>query len=485
MLLILAAANRQADPAHRATGCPLPNRLLATAPFVTLGAMAYSLYLWHWPLLIFWLSYTGHSHASISSRAPASCCVSGVLAWLTTRYVENPLRYRASASAPRPRPLTVPLRTRLRRPTIVLGSIVALLGVALTATSFTWREHVTVAARRTAKNWPAFRRATTRAPTRSGSSAKVPKLPMRPRCWRPRTICPRPPPTAASATSTTSTSSTARSATSRRPAPSRWPAARTPSTGSPRWICWASMHHFKVVTYLKMGCPLTTEKLPLVMGDNRPYPECHEWNAEVMPKLIADHPDYVFTTSTRPWNIKPGDVMPATYIGIWQTFVRQQHSDPGDARHAVAGAQTASRSSRRTAWPTAATRSPAGSSDPTYCRDHNPTLDFVAQFPLLKPLDMSDAVCRKDICRAVEGNVLIYRDAHHISTTYMRTMTGRTRTSDRRRHRLVGWLMAVRRDRRRYPPSGRVTPIRSAPPTTARERTSRCSPRSPSGSSCA
>jgi hypothetical protein len=36
---------------------------------------------------------------------------------------------------------------------------------------------------------------------------------------------------------------------------------------------------------------------------------------------------------------------------------------------------------------------------------------------------MSDAVCRKDICRAVEGNILLYHDSHHISTTYMRTMT--------------------------------------------------------------
>jgi hypothetical protein len=43
--------------------------------------------------------------------------------------------------------------------------------------------------------------------------------------------------------------------------------------------------------------------------------------------------------------------------------------------------------------------------------------------PLLKPLDMSDAVCRPDFCRAVEGNVLLYRDAHHITTTYMRSMT--------------------------------------------------------------
>ncbi len=54
--------------------------------------------------------------------------------------------------------------------------------------------------------------------------------------------------------------------------------------------------------------------------------------------------------------------------------------------------------------------------------DHNQTLDFVAQFPLLKPLDMSDAICRADVCRAVEGNVLIYHDAHHLTPTYMRTM---------------------------------------------------------------
>jgi len=55
--------------------------------------------------------------------------------------------------------------------------------------------------------------------------------------------------------------------------------------------------------------------------------------------------------------------------------------------------------------------------------DRNPTLDWVEQFPMLKPLDMSDAVCRADICPAVEGNVLVYHDAHHLSATYMRTMT--------------------------------------------------------------
>jgi hypothetical protein len=182
------------------------------------------------------------------------------------------------------------------------------------------------------------------------------------------------------------------------------------------------LHGFKVVTYLKMGCPLTTEQNPLVMGDNRPYPKCRDWNQRVMPRLLADHPDYVFTTSTRPWNIKDGDVMPGTYVGIWQAF--------GDAGIPVLAM-------RDTPWmvrggePFFPADCLAGGGDAISCgikrsevlSDHNPTLDFVARFPLLKPIDMSEAVCRDDYCRAVEGNVLIYHDSHHFTTTYMRTMT--------------------------------------------------------------
>lgn len=414
ILLILSAANRLGDP-HTGGRMPAPNRWLAAAPLVSLGAMAYSLYLWHWPLLIFWLAYTGHSRANFLEGAVV-LLVSGVLAWLTTRYIEEPLRPRGPA-VPAP---SIPLWTRLRRPTIVLGSIVSLLGVALTATSFTWREHVTVqrATGSELSGLPAYDYPGARALL---NHAKVPKLPMRPTVLEAKNDLP--------ATTNDGCISDFDSIQVINCTYGDKNATRTIALAggshAEHWVTALDLlgqrHHFKVVTYLKMGCPLTTEKVPLVMGDNRPYPKCRSWNERVMAKLVADRPDYVFTTSTRPWNIKPGDVMPGTYIGVWKTFqdnnisVLAMRDTPWIVRNGepyfpadclADGGDSISCGIKRSA----------------VLSDRNPTLDFVARFPLLKPLDMSDAVCRAEYCRAVEGNVLLYHDSHHLSATYMRTM---------------------------------------------------------------
>lgn len=417
MLFILSAANRMADP-HVDGRMPAPNRLLAAGPFVALGAMAYSLYLWHWPLLIFWLAYTGETKATFLVGAGV-LLVSGVLAWLTTKYVEDPLRLRGTAQPKKAVP--VPIGERLRRPTIILGTTVTLLAVALTATSFTWREHVTLQRAKgselttlSAQDYPGARALL--------NNARVAKLPMRPTVLEAKDEIPE---TTTDGCITDFDGVDVIKCTYGDQTATRTMALAGGSHAE-HWITALDVlgraHNFKVVTYLKMGCPLTTETVPLVMGDNRPYPVCHEWNQRVMSDLIGDHPDFVFTTSTRPWNIKPGDVMPGTYIGVWQ---------------ALADADIPVLAMRDTPWlvrngkPFFPSDCLANGGDSMSCgidrskvlSDHNPTLDFVAQFPQLKPLDLSDAVCRPDFCRAVEGNVLIYRDAHHITTTYMRSMT--------------------------------------------------------------
>jgi len=418
VLFILAAANRQADPSTRGR-MPLPNRLLAAAPLVRLGAMAYSLYLWHWPLLIFWLSYTGETRASFVSGA-VILLVSGVLAYLTTRFVEDPLRYRASASAAAM--YTIGWRTQLRWPTIVLGSTVAMLGVTLTATSFTWREHVNVQ-RASGKELAALSAHEYPGARALVDNVRVRKLPMRPTVLEAEDDLP-------ASTEAKCIGNFRKLAlvncTYGDPDATRT-IALAGGSHAEHWLTALDLlgrkHHFKVVTYLKMACPLSTVKVPRIMGSNRNYPQCHKWVQNTMKKLVADRPDYVFTTSTRPWNIKPGDVMPATYVGIWKTF--QQNNIPVLAM-------------RDTPWMLHDGKSfepadcLADGGDAVSCgmkrskalAERNPTLNWVKRFPVLKPLDLSDAVCREDVCRAVEGNVLVYHDSHHLSATYMRTMSG-------------------------------------------------------------
>ncbi len=416
MLMILVGANL---PGGRGGGLPLANRLLATRPLVELGAMAYALYLWHWPLLIFWLSYSGHKHAGFVEGA-VLLLVSGALAYLTNRLVEDPLRYRAS-SRPAAAVPTIPWLTRLARPTMALGSAIVLLGVTLTATSFTWRQHVTVL--RSAgkelsvlnpQDYPGARALT--------EHLRVPALPMRPTVLEVKQDLPV---STRDGCISDFVNPAVVTCTYGDVAADRT-IALAGGSHAEHWLpaldILGKQHRFKVVTYLKMGCPLSTEQVPLIMGNNSPYPQCREWVQRTMTKLVTDRPDYVFTTTTRPWNIKTGDVMPATYIGIWQTLSDNnipilgmrdtpwlvkngQPFDPADCLAKRGG----------TAQSCAIKRSDMLS-------DRNQTLDFVEQFPQLKVLDMSDAICRADVCRPVEGNILIYHGAHHLSPTYVRTM---------------------------------------------------------------
>jgi peptidoglycan/LPS O-acetylase OafA/YrhL len=430
VVLVLAGANRLANP-RTADQVPMATRLLASGPLVALGSMAYSLYLWHWPLLIFWLSWSGRSEVTVFDGA-VIVTVSGLLAYLTTRFIENPLRLHAGRSV---RPSEVrSLRSRLRRPTIVLGSAVALLGVTLTATSFTWREYVETEraggkelSGLSSRDYPGARALV--------NGARVPRLPMRPSVLEASNDLPDT--TMAGCISDFKNSALITCTYGDAAAPRT--IALAGGSHAEHWIpaldLLGRQHGVKVVTYLKMGCPLTTEDVPLIMGNNAPYPQCRDWVRNLLPRLIADQPDYVFTTSTRPWNVRPGDVMPSGYLGIWA---------------ALSQANIPILAMRDTPWmvrdgkPFAPADCLANGGDAVSCgiprsqvlSDRNPTLAYQARFPMLKPLDMSEAVCRADVCRAVEGNVLIYRDSHHLSATYVRTLTDEL---GRQIGRATGW----------------------------------------------
>ncbi|MCU1555281.1 MAG: acyltransferase [Arthrobacter sp.] len=85
------------------------DRILASRPLTFLGGNSYALYLWHWPLLVIFLNVSGRETAGPVAGA-GIIAVSLLLAILSTRYVEKPIRTWEWAS------------TGIWRPTIVLIS---------------------------------------------------------------------------------------------------------------------------------------------------------------------------------------------------------------------------------------------------------------------------------------------------------------------------------------------------------------------------
>lgn len=71
----------------------LQRRVLASSWLVLIGLISYPLYLWHWPLLSFATILSAGERPELSVRIIA-VATSLVLAWLTFKYIERPIRAR-------------------------------------------------------------------------------------------------------------------------------------------------------------------------------------------------------------------------------------------------------------------------------------------------------------------------------------------------------------------------------------------------------
>lgn len=91
------------------------------APIALLGRISYALYLWHWPGIVI-LPFITH-HALTTKEKVAIGVAAFVLAWLTTRFLEEPLRFAPRTKSLRPRRV------------LVLGAAAMALSVVVASTS--------------------------------------------------------------------------------------------------------------------------------------------------------------------------------------------------------------------------------------------------------------------------------------------------------------------------------------------------------------
>ncbi len=101
----------------------LLHRLLGSAPFRTIGALSYSLYLWHWPIRVYCQSPLLYYYFDRNLGLYAQFVLTAGISWLSWRYVETPMRA-----------LTLPQFTQRR---VIAGG--ASLGLAVLTIAYAYR----------------------------------------------------------------------------------------------------------------------------------------------------------------------------------------------------------------------------------------------------------------------------------------------------------------------------------------------------------
>lgn len=393
---------------------PLPaaNRALASPQGVWLGTLAYALYLIHWPLLIFYLTLTESDQATFV-EGTSVLAVSLGLAWLTKRYIEDPLR------GGRRSPLRDggTERKRFRYATAVTAVLV-IGAVCVGSGAKLWERHMSTVAVDTTNLDPRLY---------PGARAWTDGVPV-------PALDPQPTPLAAEFDLAPTTGDGVMSdfddldfhvGVYGDPDAHKTIAVAGGSHAE-MWVpaldIIGKRNGFKVTTYLKMGCPLTLEDMP-TRNDGTPYPECAQWVRTVLDELERVRPDAVFTNSTRPNPDGPADYVPPGYLTVFDELT---------------GAGIPVIGIRDTPWPHRddgqAITTPgclADGGDAQSCGSNrarslapiDPITRYASGNPLLFPLDLSDSVCDDTFCPAVVGNIIVYKDYDHLGATYVRSLS--------------------------------------------------------------
>ena len=396
MLVILAAENGSRFGVEK---------LLGSRPFLYLGNISYGFYLWHWPILIFYYTYFGTD--TVTYQGGLAILLSAfVLSIITVKMLEAPVR-----------------KINVKNSKVRLGGILATFMLPVLFVGISWGVYIDQSQKASEKEYTdASENIKVNAGIESIEEDIVEDYPgartISENVKATKNLEPMPNPINAKMDvpvfyderdcfSSRTEKGVDKCSYGELDNP-EYTIALVGGSHSGHWLpalkIVAELQNLKIDLYNKDACRFSSDDFNGMLSKS-----CMEWNVDVMEPLLSDPPDLLFTTA----NVNSGDTIPAGYLSKWKAFE---------------GITTVF----------ALRDNPRMKEDPPLCVEKNPDNCSIQRKDALSAIppwentenipnnvifaDMSEYFCDEDTCKPVIGNVLVYRDHHHITATYSRTL---------------------------------------------------------------
>ncbi|UXZ55436.1 acyltransferase [Halomonas sp. 7T] len=187
----------------------------------------------------------------------------------------------------------------------------------------------------------------------------------------------------------------------------------------PFFTSLAEQHGFKLVTILKHSCSLGYK----IVENN---PTCDDWNAGIVDYLSNINPAVVVTNSTRSNRFRknrlvrndPTEYVPAGYVQKWQEItalgipvigIRDNPWFENDPSYCV--------------WKNREDASQCARPVEEVLLQTNPAEEYVGEIPLFISVDFTEMICDEGLCPAYFDGRLMWSDTHHLTRTYLEYVT--------------------------------------------------------------
>lgn len=365
-------------------------KILSNRFFLSIGNSSFTIYLWHWPIFVFYLEISGNTSVAFIPGVMIAL-VSIALAFASSRLLETPFRER--------------LHYKIYTPYLIGSAF--MLPVLVVA--FSWRFYI-LNMQQDSQNWSAAISASqTEVNTilPSTSAINIPKKEFLtaksnlPEAYHQK--CHQNNPSINLVKCEFGDTQSSKTI------------LLVGNSHSTQWLPALDQisknKNFKLISITKSECPWG-----LLKGASK---ECKVWHKKLVEFIETSKPYAIITTSTRAGKKHP-EYVPETYIQQWKNV-----SQLGVKIVAI----------RDNPWfdfdpPLCVARNKnetliCSKSKHDALQETNPSEDYINGINNLLLVDMTRFLCDTELCFASTSNQLIYRDSHHLSVPYVQSLTNK------------------------------------------------------------